>query len=75
MPWNSSCTQDCDTNSRVFKHISVPNQLFPVLIQLRLEMVVADVCFRLKFSEVILTAVCFRHGFVFVKFKELMRLF
>jgi len=52
IPWNSGRTQeDRGTSSRAFNSISVANQLFSVLIRLRLGLVVADVCFRFNFSD------------------------
>ena len=51
--WNSSRTQQdrVDATGRAFKSISVANQLFSVLIRLRLGLAATDVCFRFKFSE------------------------
>ena len=51
--WNSSRTQQdhVDATGRAFKSISVANQLFSVLIRLRLGLAATDVCFQFKFSE------------------------
>ena len=52
LSWNSSQTRkDRTCTSQAFKHISIPNQLFSVLIRLRLALLVTDVCVRFAFSE------------------------
>lgn len=55
IPWNSNQTLEdrVGTTSHAFKGISVANQLFSVLIRLRLGLVATDVCFRFKFSEAV----------------------
>lgn len=54
--WNSSQTKELDLNgkqggTRCFRGMSVANQLFSVLIRLRLGLLVADVCVRFGISE------------------------
>ena len=54
--WSSGQTKELDTKgkqggSRCFRGMSVANQLFSVLIRLRLGLLVADVCVRFKISE------------------------
>ena len=54
--WNSSRTKELSmkgkqSGTRCFSSISIPNQLFSVLIQLRLGLLAADVCFRFKITE------------------------
>ena len=54
--WNSGQRKELDTKgkqggSRCFRSMSVANQLFSVLIRLRLGLLVADVCVRFKISE------------------------
>ena len=67
IPWNSSQThdqEDCAKSRRAFNNISVANQLFSVLIRLRLGLVAADVCFRFNISEATYIAICFLPGSV-----------
>ena len=54
--WNSSKTKELSSQgkqsgTRCFSSMSIPNQLFAVLIRLRLGLLSADVCFRFKISE------------------------
>ena len=51
IPWNGSLTQCHSENSCAFRNISVANQLFSVMIRLRLRLVLTDVCFRFSISE------------------------
>ena len=54
--WNSSKTKELNSSGkqsglRCFSGMSIANQLFSVLIRLRLGLLVADVCVRFKISE------------------------
>ena len=54
--WNSSQTKELDSNgkqggSRCFHSMYVANQLFSVVIRLRLGLLVADVCVHFGVSE------------------------
>ena len=54
--WNSSKTKELDISGkqsgpRCFSGMSIANQLFSVLIRLRLGLLAADVCVRFKISE------------------------
>ena len=54
--WNSNIAKELNVQGKqegnqCFHGISVANQLLPVLIQLRLGLVAADVCARFKLSE------------------------
>ena len=54
--WNSSRTKELNmkgkqSGTRCFSSISIANQLFSVLIRLRLGLLAADVCFRFKITE------------------------
>ena len=54
--WNSSKTKELNSSGkqsglRCFSGMSIANQLFSVLIRLRLGLLVADVCVHFKISE------------------------
>ena len=63
----STKTEEKQQDSHCFSNLTTASQLFAILIQLQLGLLITDVSNRFKIPESTYTVVRLPHGFVFIK--------